>query len=269
MASSPIIGRHHFWFSRLENKKVINKLISKKKVAIFCLFDALTILSPLSLTNLGWGDKSCEWGGGGGVINDVQGGGGGGVARPWVGVGGQVGGPRVGGGGWEGERAPTELSALTGRPLHLLLLPSPELVCLSPEIFHLLSSTALRTLPSMELFRYAKRMWLSDMQIILSKISKCWIFIDYLLLSKLPCLLNCRFGWSFFLVCKLILAYHTIRLSFFVHTHMCELFSFFSVSLSFADHKLDRFWSLSWCFSRWYLFPAMYSFEDWVESRAR
>ena len=75
-----------------------------------------------------------------------------------MGVGGEVGGPRVGGGGGEGERVPTELSAPSRRPLHLLLLPSPELIRFSPEILHLLSSTALRPLSSMELFRYAKRM---------------------------------------------------------------------------------------------------------------
>ena len=88
-------------------------------------------------------------------------------------MGGQVGGPRVGGGGGEGEQVPAELPAPSRRPLHLLLLPSPELFRFSPEILHLLSSTALRTLPSMELFRYAKRVGLSDCAIILSRSSKC------------------------------------------------------------------------------------------------
>ena len=93
------------------------------------------------------------------------------------GGGGQEGEPGVIGGGGEGERVPAKLPAPPWRPLWLLLLPSPELLCLPPEILrpspeilrpspellrlppeilHLLSASALRPLSSVKLLRHTK-----------------------------------------------------------------------------------------------------------------
>ena len=101
--------------------------------------------------NLYWRDESREWGGRGRIIDDAQRRGGAGVARsggrgdshrdkderlkhrtraPWV-------------WGWRewAERVASELSSHPWRPFRLL--PFPERLCLSPEVFQVLSSSSL------------------------------------------------------------------------------------------------------------------------------
>ena len=117
--------------------------------------------------NLYWRDESREWGGRGRIIDDAQRRGGAGVARsggrgdshqdkderlkhrtlaPWV-------------WGWRewAERVASELSSHPWRPFRLL--PFPERLCLSPEVFQVLSSSSLGptlALPSVQVLGNSK-----------------------------------------------------------------------------------------------------------------